>query len=239
LRLERWVRDRIAARLEPLLALGVAMEAKSGTASSLPGPARGIAHQLIENFGSLDRAALTLPDDIRPLLRALKIFGIWFGRRSIFLPKLLRPEAASLLAILWRVWNKLENLPTPPQPGLTSFANDANVPEQFLAAAGFRLVGRRAIRLDMLERLEEELEKGAANGAQAEILLPKLVSLLGCGNDELKDVLAQLGWRSVNVGEATTTVWRKRREHRKAPPAAMIAVRADSPFAELAALIRK
>ena len=49
---------RIAARLEPLLALRDAAEAKTGTRSALPGEARGIAHQLAENFGALDRATL-------------------------------------------------------------------------------------------------------------------------------------------------------------------------------------
>jgi len=230
-----------------MLALRAAIEAKVGTPEALPAAARGIAHQIVENFGSLDRSLLTLPQDIRPLLRALKVFGVWFGRRSIYLPKLLRPEAAALLALLWSVWNKLEKLPPPPQPGLTSFANDANLPASFLAAAGFRTVGARAVRLDMLERLEEELEKGAASGAQAETLVPRLVSLLGCGNDELKDVLSHLGWRDVTVadsGHGATAVWRKTRErdaHRNATRQATkkVEIRADSPFAELAALIRK
>jgi ATP-dependent RNA helicase SUPV3L1/SUV3 len=163
------------------------------------------------------------------------------------LPKLLRPEAAALLALLWSVWNKLEKLPPTPQPGLTSFVNDANLPAPFLGAAGFRTVGRRAIRLDMLERLEEELEQGAASGAQAEMLLPRLVSLLGCGNDELKDVLSHLGWRTVSVadaGQGAKLVWRKVRERRSHGKTARqqtssVTVRPDSPFAELAALIRK
>ncbi len=138
-------------------------------------------------------------------------------------------------------------MPAPPQPGLTSFANDANLPAAFLSAAGFRVIAGRAIRLDMLDRLEEELEKGATGGAQAEGLLPKLVSLLGCSNDELKAVLAELGWRMVDVadtGKGAAKVWRKtreqsprhRRDRREAPK---IEVRTDSPFAELAALIRK
>jgi ATP-dependent RNA helicase SUPV3L1/SUV3 len=246
-RLDNWLRERIAARLEPMLALRAATEAKVGTSAALPAPARGIAHQIIENFGSLDRSLLTLPQDIRPLLRALRVFGVWFGRRAIFLPKMLRPEAASLLALLWSVWNKLEKPPPPPQPGLTSFVNDANLPASFLAAAGFRSVGGRAIRLDMLERLEEELEQGAASGAQAEMLLPRLVSLLGCGNDELKDVLSHLGWRTVSVadaGQGAKLVWRKVRERRSHGKTARqqtssVTVRPDSPFAELAALIRK
>jgi ATP-dependent RNA helicase SUPV3L1/SUV3 len=75
-----------------------------------------------------------------------------------------------------------------------------------------------------------------------------MVSLLGCGNDELKDVLAQLGWREVDVGDSgqgSRKVWRKSRERRGArrrndrKDHATIEVRADSPFAELAVLIRK
>ena len=246
-RLDMWIGERIAVRLEPLLALRKAMEAKAGTPTSLPAAARGIAHQLLEGFASLERQKVALPDDLRPLLRSLKSFGVWFGRRTIYLPKMLRPEAASLLALLWSVWNKLDKMPAPPQPGLTSFANDANLPAAFLSAAGFRVIAGRAIRLDMLDRLEEELEKGATSGAQAEGLLPKLVSLLGCSNDELKAVLAELGWRMVDVadtGKGAAKVWRKtreqsprhRRDRREAPK---IEVRTDSPFAELAALIRK
>ncbi|MGZ5936837.1 MAG: helicase-related protein [Rhizomicrobium sp.] len=246
-RLDKWVAERIAVRLEPLLALRTAMEAKAGTEHALPAAARGIAHQLLESFGSLDRASIALPDDIRPLLRALKIFGVWFGRRTIYLSRMLRPEAASLLALLWSVWNKLEKMPAPPQPGLTSFANDGNLPAPFLAAAGFRIVAKRAIRVDMLDRLEEELEKGATSGAQAESLLPKLVSLLGCSNDELREVLSELGWRIVDVadtGQGVAKVWRKTRERhvrrrRDRDDAPKIEVRSDSPFAELAVLIRK
>src|SRR5581483_7008693 len=147
---------------------------------ALPGAARGAAHQLLENFGSIDRARIPLPDDLRPLIRALKDFGVWFGRRSVYLPKMLRPDAASLLALLWGVWAKQEQLPVPPTAGLTSFPEDDAMPRGFLEAAGFRVISHRAIRLDMLERLEDELEKGAASGTSAETLFPKLVSLLGC-----------------------------------------------------------
>ena len=116
-----------------------------------------------------------------------------------------------------------------------------------LAAAGFRLVGHRAIRLDMLDRLEEELEKAAAGGAQSETIFPKLVSLLGCSNDELKDVLGRIGWRTVDVagnGPAAAKVWRRIRDRQTRrrndrSEALEHNRRGDSPFAELAALIRK
>jgi ATP-dependent RNA helicase SUPV3L1/SUV3 len=160
---------------------------------------------------------------------------------------MLRPDAASLLALLWCIWNNLEKLPPPPQPGLTSLANDGNLPGPFLAAAGFCPIGHRAIRLDILERFEEELERAAAGGTRAETLLPKLVSLLGCSNEELRDVLARLGWREIAVAEGSPDhmkVWRKSRaahsrlrSDRNTPAAGE--TRADSPFAELAMLIRK
>jgi len=53
---------------------------------------------------------VSLPADRRALIRALRPYGVWFGRRSIYLPKLLRPDAAALLALLWGVWTKLENV---------------------------------------------------------------------------------------------------------------------------------
>ena len=44
----------------------------------------------------------------------------------------------------------------------------------------------RAIRLDMLDRLEEELEQATRSGGTADALLPKLVSLLGCDREMLE-----------------------------------------------------
>jgi ATP-dependent RNA helicase SUPV3L1/SUV3 len=252
-RLDTFVQARIATRLEPLLKLSGAIEAKAGTPGALPGAARGIAHQLLEHFGSIERSTLQLPENIGALIRSLKDHGVWFGRRSVYLPKLLRPEAASLLGLLWGVWRKEARIPAPPQPGLTSFVNDANLPRDFLAACGFRAVARRAIRLDMLERIEEELEKGATSGVNAETLLPKLVSLIGSSNEELKAVLADLDWHMVDVadtGNGVTHVWRKalpklqkhRREQKpepRRPKEFKVEIRPDSPFAGLAALVRK
>ncbi len=231
-RLDEWLAVRIAAKLEPLLRLQAGVDAKAGTADAMPAAVRGIAHQLCENFGSLEAAHVTVPADRRALIRALRPYGVWFGRRSIYLTKLLRPDAAALLALLWGVWTKLEQVPALPRPGLTSFVHAT--PEGFLAAAGFRVVSGRAIRLDILERLEDVLDKGVIDGTAVDALTPKLVSLLGCGNDDLRDILAELGWHNIDVAGGHT-VWRRtgKREslHRDGP------VRKDSPFAGLADLI--
>jgi ATP-dependent RNA helicase SUPV3L1/SUV3 len=217
-RLDSWLSALIAKRLEPLLALLRAAEIKAGSEGALPGIARGIAHQLGENFGSLERGKTVLPDNIGSLIHALKGFGVWFGRRSIYLPKLLRPDAASLLALLWGIWSKQERLLAPPQPGLTSFSFDKAQPPEFLAAAGFRVIGPRAVRLDILERLEEELVKGTQAGAGADVLQLKIASLLGASNDEAKEVLAALGWRNVTVADAgsgESNVLRRHQEPKK------------------------
>ncbi len=239
-RLQAWVTARIAARLGPLLALAHAAEARSGTDGALPGEARGIAHQLAENFGALDRARLlhALPEKLGPLIRSMRPFGVWFGRRTVYLPKLLRPDAAALLTLLWGVWMKKEAPPPPPAPGLTSFVLDKGTDTASLRAAGFAVFAHRAIRFDMLERLEDELEQALATGIDADTLLTKLVSLLGSSKDEARAVLTALGWRAVDVAGAKP-VWRRTKEGRRShhrdnphkeetPP--------DSPFAGLAVL---
>jgi len=241
-RLNEWMAARIAARLEPLIALRTAADAKSGSADALPAQARGLAYQLCEALGSLDRKRATLPPDERAALRALRQYGVKFARRSIYLPKLLRPDAASLLALLWGVRAKLEKIPPPPQAGLTSFETDGELPDGFLGAAGFRMMGPRAIRLDMLDRLEEELETAAKNGVAADAAFPKLVSLLGCDRATMEAVLAALGWRRVAVsGETPTEVWREgkiRWEKNRKPQKQPEIPNSTSPFAGLKSLVR-
>jgi ATP-dependent RNA helicase SUPV3L1/SUV3 len=239
-RLQAFVAARIAARLGPLLCLRDAAQARSGSAQALAGQSRGIAHQLVENFASLDRDALKhgLPEKLGPQIRALRPFGVWFGRRTIYLPKLLRPEAAALLTLLWGVWTRKDAPPSPPAPGLTSFAVDKETEMRSLLPAGFGVFAGRAVRFDMLERLEDELEHGLAVGTDADSLLTKLVSLLGSSKEEAREVLAALGWRVVEVADAKP-VWRRakdkgrrgRRDQRlEVPP------NPHSPFARLATL---
>jgi ATP-dependent RNA helicase SUPV3L1/SUV3 len=219
-RLQTWVAQRIALRLEPLLALRKAADAPAGEHRALPSAARGLAYQLVEQMGSLDMASATLPDDPRAATRALRRFGVQFARRSIYLPKLLRPEAASLLALLWAVHAKVERIPAPPAPGITSFDPGDTSNPRFLAAAGFRIVAGRAIRLDMLDRLEEQLGAAATSGQSADEAFPKLVSLLGCDRGTLEGVLTALHWSRVDVADpvAPRTVWRQkvvRSKHRR------------------------
>ncbi len=212
-KLTAWLAAHIAERVGVLDALKAAADARPGSDIALPADARGLAYQLTEHLGALDRKDATLPEKEGAARQALRPFGVRFARRSLYMPRLLKPDAAGLLALLWGVHHKLERIPPPPLPGLTSFEADGDLPAGFLAAAGFRIVGPRAIRLDMLERLEDELAAAAAAGTGADAALPKLVSLLGVDNATLEAVLAALGWSRVAVegaqGEKAATVWRR------------------------------
>ncbi|NWH07725.1 MAG: disulfide oxidoreductase [Alphaproteobacteria bacterium] len=154
-RLETWVRDHIKAQLAPLLALKTASEAEGP--DSLKGPERGMAYRLAETLGSLPRAAISnevraLQPEARTKLRAL---GIRFGEFSIFMPGLLKPQPAQLKALLWAIHAGLAEIPATPSAGLTSAPSDAGIPDDFYEAAGFRNLGPRVVRLDMLERLAD------------------------------------------------------------------------------------
>jgi ATP-dependent RNA helicase SUPV3L1/SUV3 len=245
-RLDRFVSELIGERLEPLLALRRAADAKPESREALPAVARGLAYQLCESLGSLDRTTATLPPDEHAARRALRPFGIKFGRRAIFLPRLLKPDTASRLALLWGIAQRLAQIPPPPAPGVTSFEWDPSLPAGFLAAAGFRNVGPRTIRLDILERLEDELAAAAAQGLSAEAASPKLLSLLGCDRPTLDATLDALGWRRLDVAgkdEASppVAVWqqqpvrgRGRRHGKKHRPDQK---QGSTPFAGLARLI--
>ncbi|MBV9062587.1 MAG: hypothetical protein JOY77_06630 [Alphaproteobacteria bacterium] len=192
----------------------------------------------------------TLPRDARAAIWNLRGFGIRFAHRSIYLSKLIRPDAAALLALLWAVKHRLEHIPPPPPAGLTSFDFDDERPRGFVEAAGFRVIAGRAIRIDMLDRLEEELERATRSGGTADAILPKLLSLLGCDGATLERVLTELGWSRVAVKaeETEASVWRMQNEPRRERPrpartrdkpskAAKQRGNPDSPFAKLKVLM--
>ena len=235
-KLQKWLEARIATRLTPLLALARDADSKSElTGHDMKGLARGVPHLLAQNFGVVLKQDLALPEKLGPILRVLRPYGVWFGRRDVYLPKLLRPDAAGLAALLWNVWHGAAPFHAPPAPGLTSFPAERTSPKPFLRAAGFEVIAERAIRLDMLERLEDELEKALASGAEAETLLTRIVSFLGSSKEEAAAVLAALGWKQADVKDAAP-VWRKTPPKRDKPVPREVPIDPNSPFARLAVL---
>jgi ATP-dependent RNA helicase SUPV3L1/SUV3 len=241
-RLNVWLAQKIEQKLEPLLALNRASEAKPGLPQALSAQSRGLAYQLLQGLGSLDRNQATMPANEKAAWRELRAFGITFGRRAIFMPRLLKPEAASMLALFWAIAHKPEKIPPTPPPARTSFDIDATLPSGFLAAAGFRIAGPRAIRLDMLERVEDELTTAMTRGLIADAVQPKLLSLLGCDRDTLDLMLSALGWEKIPVTAPeglSTLVWRQsvRPKRDRNKKSVQPATKPNSPFAGLSRLL--
>ncbi|HXZ16103.1 MAG TPA: helicase-related protein, partial [Roseiarcus sp.] len=92
-RLEAFVAAEASRRLAPLKALTEAI-----ADGRLRGLARGVAYQLVERFGMLDRARAD--EHVRALSRGerrvLKSFGVRFGAYSLTLPQILTDEAKAI-----------------------------------------------------------------------------------------------------------------------------------------------
>ena len=162
-----------------------------------------MAFQIVEHGGHIPRAdiAETLSDMDQTARAGLRKLGLRFGTYDIFMPALLKPSPARGLAMLWSYFNNRkagEDLALAPAPGLTSCMRQSDLPDGFYRSLGFRVYGKRAIRLDMLERLADLIRKaieGNDKGNEFEITAD-MVSLMGCSRDEMADILRGLGYGS-------------------------------------------
>jgi len=207
-RLETFITAIIAKDLEPLV--------KLDAANDISGLARGLAFRLVEDFGILVRD--TVADEIRQLdqdaRKSLRKYGVRFGAFHIFQPALLKPAAAQMALNLWALkqkadGNEIKTLPELPGQGLTSAPFDNTTPKGFYRIIGFRICGKRCVRIDMLERLADLIrprifwksEKqddtrpdGSVEGGGFSVI-PDMMSLVGCSGEEFADILRTLGYR--------------------------------------------
>ncbi|MCG8694896.1 MAG: hypothetical protein MI806_27120 [Minwuiales bacterium] len=187
-RLQNWIDGRIDRLLGPLKKLG-----------SIPftGPGRGIAFQLVENLGVLDRAKVA--DQLGQLdpkdFGRFKYNGVTLGREMIFLPLLLKPEATRLRCLLWAIREGVKPLPEPPPAGAVSFPLADGQSRAVQRVAGYRIFGGRAVRVDMLDRVSDAAHRAARRGPVANTA--ELMSLIGCGPDDFQAVMGGLGYRRV------------------------------------------
>jgi len=233
-------RERIEVRLAAFVASEIATTLGPLTRAAgadLSGHVRGLVYQLCEALGSIPRNSA---DPLIARLQkadysALRRNGIWVGRHDIYMPDLMKPRAARLAALLWAIHRGVRDIPALPPAGRTSIVPDAPLPEGFLRAAGYRLLGARAVRLDIVERLADAARAGAIKGLFA--VDAPLANLLGCSVDETDAVLMCLGYRP-----ATTPAGRRFRVPSN-KPARVIArpaerrVSPDSPFSKLKDLV--
>jgi ATP-dependent RNA helicase SUPV3L1/SUV3 len=207
-RAERFVNFQVELLLKPLVDLG--------QAEQLTGMARGLAFRLVENFGLLNRRDVA--DEVRALDQdargALRRLGVRFGAYHVFIPALLKPAPAGLATQLWALGNDAQDKPgygdvvAALAAGRTSIVTDPTFERAFYRLAGFRNLGRRAVRVDILERLADLIRpalawrpgngprpEGAFDGA-AFMVTPAMMSILGATADDMEAILKGLGYRA-------------------------------------------
>lgn len=227
-RLGAWVNASLSSRLRPLLA---------ALGADLAGAPRGLVFQLGEALGSMRRAPAGAQIDAlsRDDRRALRRLGVVLGRESIYLPGLLKPAAVAWRSALWAASQGLEAAPPPPPAGRMSVVADPALSDSFYEAVGYRRLGPRAVRLDIVERLAALAWAGEQAGGFE--LGPELLTVAGCGPEDMTGILAALGFEPRQQGDAAPFRRRQRGRRRSAPgkPSRRGAA-AASPFAKLRVL---
>jgi ATP-dependent RNA helicase SUPV3L1/SUV3 len=235
-RLCTWLEDHIKHLLAPLFI----------DPTTLPsGAARGLHFRLTEHLGSMPRALVkaeveALDPENR---RALRSHGIRIGRESIYAPALLKSKAVALRGLLWALHEDMD-LPLPlPADGRASVGMDKRASSVFMEIIGYRPLGPITVRLEILERIAADAWELSKKGPFAEPA--PLMNLLGCGADELGEVLKRLGYQRET--KAGTVAYRPKRRQagrtgkpsssKNSTKAKQVAPRqnmdADSPFAKL------
>ncbi len=207
-RLDLWLKTHITKLLGPLFELS--------KAEDVTGIARGIAFQLVEALGVLERAriAAEMKDLDQPSRAVLRKYGVRFGAYHIYFPQLLKPAARALASLLWAEkqdnvdLSALSNAQHLASSGRTSFPVDKALPRDAYRVLGYKQCGERAVRVDILERLADlirpalawrenspgEKPTGAFDG-RGFVVTQAMTSLTGSAGEDFASVLRALGYR--------------------------------------------
>ena len=207
-RLDLWLKTHIEKLLAPLFDLT--------KAEDITGIARGIAFQLIEALGVLERSkiAAEMKDLDQPSRASLRKYGVRFGAYHIYLPALLKPAARALASLLWA--EKQSNIDLSALSGAqhlagsgrTSFPVDKQLARDAYRVLGYRQCGERAVRVDILERLADLIRPalawrdtspgakpaGAFDG-RGFVVTQAMTSLTGSAGEDFASILRALGYR--------------------------------------------
>ncbi len=207
-RLDLWVHAQIEKQLGSVLALEKSEE--------LTGLARGVAFQLAEALGVVERPKVA--EDVKQLDQearsALRKLGVRFGAYHIYLPATLKPAPRALALQLFMLKNDmleqkgLAELPALAASGRTSIAVDPEINRDLYRLVGFRALGTRAVRVDILERLADIIRPALAWRAGTPTPEPAghfpgggftatvaMTSLVGCSGEDFASILKGLGYR--------------------------------------------
>lgn len=207
-RLDLWLKTHIEKLLGPLFELS--------KAEDITGIGRGIAFQLVEALGVVERAkiATEMKDLDQASRAALRKYGVRFGAYHIYVPSLLKPAGRALAALLWAEkqgnvdMSALSGAQHLASSGRTSFPADKALPRDAYRVLGYRQCGERAVRVDILERLADlirpalawrevspgEKPAGAFDG-RGFVVTQAMTSLTGSAGEDFASILRALGYR--------------------------------------------
>ena len=207
-RVDQWLKSHIERLLAPLFEL-------SG-AADVTGIARGVAFQLVEALGVLDRPKVA--EEVKGLQQperaSLRKYGVRFGAYNVYIPALLKPAPRALAVQLWELSHggddskNLVDLLHLAGSGRTSIPVNKEIDANLYRTAGYRVCGERAVRVDILERLADLVRpalswREGAPGQKPAAAFPGggftivngMTSLIGASGEDFASVLRSLGYR--------------------------------------------
>jgi ATP-dependent RNA helicase SUPV3L1/SUV3 len=218
-RLDLWLKTHIEKLLSPLFSLTAAED--------VTGIARGVAFQLVEALGVLERQKVA--EEVKgldqPARATLRKYGVRFGAYHIYLPALLKPAPRALATQLWAIKHEspeakgVSDLLHLAASGRTSIPVDKETPKALYRTAGYRICGERAVRVDILERLADLIRpalswREGAPGPKPDgvfdgrsfVITGAMTSLTGASGEDFASILRSLGYRMDRKPKPVETV---------------------------------
>ena len=168
------------------------------TVTPLSGQARGLAFMLYEGLGTV--SALTAVQQVRGLTETdrprLARLGLRLGVEAIYLPDMLKPAQIGLRALLWNLQNcEPGAFHAPPPAGRVTVDCPEGVPDAFWLAVGYRRLGGRIMRVDMVERVAHLVRAAAREGAFR--INEDMLSLAGATREQMAAMLLDMNCKVV------------------------------------------
>ena len=178
---------------------GAQTEKQNAPPVGLSGAAKGIAYILFERLGSVPTPEIfhlirTLQENDKPRLARL---GLRFGVETVYMPELLKPAQIELRSLLFALANDQFYDGTPPPAGRVAIDQVADVPDAYWLAVGYRRLGQRVMRVDMVERVAMLVRTAARQGHFK--ITEDMLSLAGATREQMGQMLLDLN--CVVVGE--------------------------------------
>jgi ATP-dependent RNA helicase SUPV3L1/SUV3 len=190
-RLRAWSRDMVDEMLGALQHPDQALSAAG----------RGLVYQLAQSLGTIEAASA------RPQLRELSDqdhaklldLDVVLGRRHVYVSSLLEPDRVARRMALCTAHLGIRFAFAPPVEGTASLPRHQHT-DASLRAIGYPVCGPLAIRVDLLERLEQRVSSLAGSGPFAPP--HALAAWLGCSEDDMRRVILALGYHETEEGFA-------------------------------------